>query len=238
MLPFLLWDDLLGLCCSHFQLLSQCRFVFNKWKQALLAEFRWLARPFLWLEKLSVTRGSIMTLSPPYSHYMFWLLSNVMDYYSEFINHIAFTIMLLTLQKLFNYLQSVQWNAENTSIQFFYKHISVQSLVFFGFCHFCSCDINCLPWMTSPVFYERLFYFNFCCVLCACWYFLRLWCISLRDAVRMGGLKEKKQHQARLFSSFVVSIISSFQFVHREEESGGHLQILRIKMHNIFIFNA
>lgn len=93
--------------------------------------------------------------------------------------------------------------------------------------------------MTSPVFYERLFYFNFCCVLCACWYFLRLRCIGpLRDAVRMGGLKERKQHQACPFSSFVASIISSFQFVHREEGSGGHLQILRIKMHNIFYFQC
>lgn len=142
MLLFLLWDDLLGFYCSHFQLLSQCSFVFSKWKQAVLAEFRWLAWPFLWLEKLSVIHGSIITLSPPYSHYIFWLHGNVMDYYSKFINHIAFTIMLLTLQKLLNYLQSVQWNAENTSIQFFYKHISVQSLVFFGFCHFCSCSMT------------------------------------------------------------------------------------------------
>lgn len=46
-----------------------------------------------------------------------------MDYYSEFINHIAFTVMLLTLQKLFNEMQKTP--ASNSFI-----HISVQSLVF------------------------------------------------------------------------------------------------------------
>lgn len=76
------------------------------------------------------------------------------------------------------------------------------------------------------MFYEHLSYFNFGCVLHACWYFLRL--------CKNGWIKRKK-YQACPFSSFTVSTISSFQFVHREEKSGGHLQIFRIKMNNIFL---
>lgn len=63
-----------------------------------------------------------------------------MDYYSEFINHIAFTVMLLTLQKLFNKMQKTP--ASNSFIStsqcspWYFWFLSLLQLFH---------DIKCLP---------------------------------------------------------------------------------------------